>query len=242
METLETLLRLRQRPAGQPCVMRQSWEELLFLHWRFPAEEVRRTLPEGLEVDTFDGSAWVGVIPFFMRRVRPNGLPAVPILSDFLESNVRTYVHDGTDAGVWFYSLDCNQPIAVEIARRFFKLNYIHADMQADPVREGIRYRSKPRGSRPEIFRYRRGREEAEARPGTLEFFLIERYLLFSYDPARKHLHRGRVYHPPYRFSPVQVDAWSAQGIRRAGLPAPDRPPDHAIAVRRIDVEIFPLQ
>jgi len=122
---------MREKPAGYP-VMRQRWADLLFLHWRVPVEVVVERLPEGLHVDVFDGSAWLGVVPFFMDRVRPVLLPPVPGISWFMELNVRTYVHDDYgNPGVWFFSLDCNQPLAVEIARRAFHLPYEHAAMQA---------------------------------------------------------------------------------------------------------------
>lgn len=101
--------------------MRQRWEKLLFLHWAWDAAEVQRTLPLGLTVDTFEGRAWLGVVPFFMRDVRPAWVPSVPGISNFLELNVRTYVFDGRGRpGIWFYSLDCNQRLAVRAARTFF--------------------------------------------------------------------------------------------------------------------------
>ncbi|MEM7565301.1 MAG: DUF2071 domain-containing protein, partial [Pseudomonadota bacterium] len=112
--------------------MRQRWEELLFLHWEVNPDLIQATLPEGLKVDTFEGKAYLGVVPFFMRGVRPAFLPAVPGISDFMECNLRTYVEGPDGPGVWFYSLDCNQAIAVEVARSFFCLSYYHAEMSAD--------------------------------------------------------------------------------------------------------------
>ena len=125
MPTNAQRLLLRQRPVGRTVVMKQAWRNLAFLHWRMPVDVVQRTLPPGLTVDTFDGAAYIGLVPFYMRRIRPRFLPPVPGLSWFLEVNVRTYVidHNGVP-GVWFYSLDANQWFAVKIARRFFKLPY----------------------------------------------------------------------------------------------------------------------
>lgn len=120
MKTPDTAARLRARePDGRrPAVMHQRWESLLFLHWRVPAATIQQTLPAGLTVDTFEGEAYLGISPFFMRQVRPTGLPAVPWLSDFLELNVRTYVYNADGVpGIWFYSLDCDQPLAVAGAR-----------------------------------------------------------------------------------------------------------------------------
>jgi len=111
--------------------MYQQWRDLLFLHWEYPAAAIQETLPEGLFVDTFGGTAYLGIVPFFMRNSRPRFLPAVPGLSNFMELNLRTYVYDRSGIpGVWFYSLDANQPLAVEIARRIFHLPYRHAKMR----------------------------------------------------------------------------------------------------------------
>ena len=119
----------RPETAG-PVVMWQRWDDLLFLHWEFDPRVIQATLPPGLTVDTHAGRAWVGVVPFRMAAVRPRVLPPVPGLSWFWELNVRTYVRDVRGRpGVWFYSLDCDQPLACAIARRFFHLNYRDADM-----------------------------------------------------------------------------------------------------------------
>ncbi len=112
--------------------MFQQWRDLLFLHWEYSAAAIQATLPEGLFVDTFGGKAYLGVVPFFMRNIRPRFLPAVPGISDFMEMNLRTYLHDRAGVpGVWFYSLDANQWLAVKIARRFFHLPYEHARAKA---------------------------------------------------------------------------------------------------------------
>jgi hypothetical protein len=129
--TLNQRLAHRDKPSAFP-VMRQRWSRLLFLHWPMEPDVIQATLPPGLTVDTFDGRAWIGVVPFFMERIRPVFCPPVPGISWFLELNVRTYVHNEQgNSGVWFYSLDCNQPLAVEIARRLFHLPYQHAEMKA---------------------------------------------------------------------------------------------------------------
>src|SRR5437868_2527421 len=106
-------------PDGRrPKVMFHRWEALLFLHWHLPPPRIQQTLPDGLTVDTFEGNAYLGITPFFMRKVRPVGVPPLPWFSDFQELNTRTYVFDRNGVpGVWFYSLDCNQPLAVIGAR-----------------------------------------------------------------------------------------------------------------------------
>ncbi|MFW6336254.1 MAG: YqjF family protein, partial [Phycisphaeraceae bacterium] len=126
--------------ARGPVVMHQRWRDLLFLHWDVPAEIVAHTLPTGLEVDAFEAKAWLGIVPFRMEGVRPRGLPAVPGISAFGELNLRTYVvgPDGTP-GVWFYSLDAHQRLAVWLARKLFHLPYVWADIV--PRRDGRRVR-----------------------------------------------------------------------------------------------------
>ncbi|MDP4593007.1 MAG: hydantoinase B/oxoprolinase family protein, partial [Beijerinckiaceae bacterium] len=123
--------------AAYPVMFRQ-WRDLLFLHWEYPVEAIQATLPNGLFVDTFAGKAYLGVVPFFMQKIRPRFLPAVPGISDFMELNLRTYVHDKAGVpGVWFYSLDANQWMAVQIARRFFHLPYEYAKMKSSRTPEG---------------------------------------------------------------------------------------------------------
>jgi len=232
---------MRGKPTGFP-VMRQRWSSLLFLHWPVPVEMIAARLPRGLHVDTFDGSAWLGVVPFFMDRVRPVLLPPVPGISWFLELNVRTYVFDDDgNPGVWFFSLDCNQPLAVEIARRAFHLPYEHAEMRA--VRDGGRMdyscrRESEEG--PARFQYEKPAAAEPAGWGSLEWFLVERYLLFSAD-AQGNLRHGRVHHAPYRIAPARCREWSAEPMRWNGFEIPDTPPPSSLVAETVDVRVYPL-
>lgn len=226
--------------------MHQRWEHLLFLHWAWDPAEIQRTLPAGLTVDTFGGRAWLGLVPFFMRRVRPAGSPAVPWLSNFLELNVRTYVHDARGRpGVWFYSLDCNRWAAVRIARRFFHLPYEHAAMSATftPADGMIDYTARRTGtSSTSRFRYRSHADGSEVAPGTLEFFLVERYTLYAFDPRRQGLFSGRVAHDPYRVMPADTPTWDDVMVRLAGFEPQGRAPDHACSAAPVDVAVFGLE
>lgn len=223
--------------------MRQKWRDLLFCHWAVEPGRVQATLPRGLHADLFDGKAWIGVVPFFMRGVRPVFAPALPWLSDFLELNVRTYVHDESGLpGVWFYSLDCNQPAAVWIARAFFHLNYRHAAMRAERRGGFTRYRSRLRGESWEtFFRYAPQTAPRPAAPGSLEFFLVERHLLFAADKTRR-LWSGRVHHAPYEISEAISEISIPSIPRLSGFPVLDRPPDHVCHSPGADVRIYPLR
>lgn len=232
---------LRTAPAA-PFVMHQRWQDLLFLHWHFAPEQIQSSLPAGLHVDTFAGQAWVAIVPFVMRGIRPRLLPPVPGISNFLELNLRTYAHDDRGRpGVWFYSLDCNQSLAVWTARTFFHLPYQRADMTLASEAGGRRqYRSQRRGdARVSEFTHRLVGPPRQAVPGTLDFFLAERYLLFASTP--RGLRLGRVHHAPYPLVDAQVETWDTRLFRLAGLPEPDRPPDHVMGSPGVDVRVWPL-
>jgi uncharacterized protein YqjF (DUF2071 family) len=233
-------LAVRARPSSA-VVGRQRWSDLLFLHWEIDAGAVQATLPSGLFVDTFEGAAYLGIVPFFMERVRPVWLPPLPWISWFLELNVRTYVHDRERRpGVWFYSLDCNQPFAVAIARRFFHLPYFHAKMRARRHHGAVEYHSQRRGT-PAVssYHWQPDDDAIEAAPGALEFFLVERYALFSAD-QHGHLHCGRVHHRPYRIGRAIVREFSTEPARQAGFELAG-PPISALCARAVDVSIFAL-
>ena len=238
--TLESRLAFRERPV-RAHVMHQRWESLLFLHWRWEAAEIQRTLPPGLFVDTFQDDAWLAIVPFYMRGIRPRFCPPMRGISDFLELNVRTYVHDEQGRpGVWFYSLDCNQPLAVWTARTFFHLPYQHARMEATMADGWIDYTCQRRGEPvPSRFRYQLSDETHTAEPGTLEFFLAERYLLFA--KTSRDIRCGQVHHTPYPLAAAKLDAWDVKPLLQAGFSDPRRPPDHVIGSPGVNVRVYPL-
>jgi len=221
--------------------MHQRWEHLLFLHWPIEPDLIQRTLPPGLHVDTFDHSGWLGIVPFSMRGVRPAGLPAVGPISNFLELNVRTYVHDDHGVpGVWFYSLDCNQSFAVLLARIFFGLPYQHATMQAD-FGSVIDYRSTRRGTSEESrFVWRPEGSTRVAGPGSLEFFLLERYHLYSNRNGR--LFRGTVAHAPYEFRAAKIEELSVFPATLAGFKNLASQPRHTCYADGVVVRILGLE
>ena len=230
----------RSRPESR-VVMRQQWSDLLFLHWRVDVEQIARCLPAGLHVDAWEGGAWVGVVPFAMRKVRPARLPAVPWLSDFLELNLRTYVFDEHGrAGVWFFSLDCNQPVAVGVARMLFGLPYQFASMRMTRADDKLEFASQRwRDPQRQDFRWREAGDAFCAEPGSLEWFLAERYLLFTQQHGQ--LKWGRVWHEPYVLREARVDSWSDRLFGLNGLSLPARAPDHVLASRGVTVEVHGL-
>jgi uncharacterized protein len=243
-------LAARERPTYKAARMYQNWRNLLFLHWEYDVEAIQSTLPEGLRVDTFAGKAYLGIVPFFMQDVHPRFFPTIPGLSDFQEVNVRTYVSDHRGIpGVWFYSLDANQWLAVQAARMIFYLPYFYAKMQREINLETgeIIYLSHRSGVEPSLtthFRYRPILRNAiqRAEPETLEFFLIERYILFAYVNWSKRLFRARVHHDPYPLVNVEAHHSDKNLFNLDGLAKPTGTYDHAIMSPGVDVEVFGLE
>jgi uncharacterized protein YqjF (DUF2071 family) len=243
--SLPARLALRERPQKGSPVMYQKWRDLLFLHWEYDPAAIQRTLPKGLFVDCFEGKAYLGIVPFFMKDVRPRFCPPVPGISHFMETNVRTYVYDeqGT-AGVWFYSLDANQRLAVKLARTFFRLPYFYAWMEAQREGQTVRYSLWRSGSAAETgsrFDYRPKGTVYRAEPDSLEFFLVERYILFS-SLGQDGLATGRVYHQPYPISGAEVQAWDDHLLGLDGFEKPGRKPDHILLSAGVEVDIYALE
>jgi len=184
------------------------WHDLLFAHWPVDAEELNRHLPASVKVDTFAGQAWIAVVPFRMSDVAPRGIPGVKGLSAFPELNVRTYVTIDGKPGVWFFSLDATQKIAVRIARTFFHLPYMDARMSL--TRQGGWYhygsRRTQRNQPPAAFvgKYRPTGDPFFAKPDTLEYWLTARYCLYTADRKGKLL-RGEIDHPPWPLQSAEL-------------------------------------
>jgi uncharacterized protein len=246
--SLNKRIEARQKPSGKIPVMYQKWRDLLFLHWAYNPVLIQKTLPEGLFVDTFNNTAYVGITPFFLFDVRPKFFPTVKGISDFKEVNVRTYVFDSEgNPGIYFYSLDANQPFAVELAKFFF-LPYYHSEINAQKLQDGsgnIHFKTS-RKDAPSFmeseFIYRFFGEETFAESGTLEFFLTERYILFSYDNENDQLYRGRVNHMAYPLFNSAVLKYDTNLLSLNGFEITAVSPDHIIGSTGVDVDIFNLE
>jgi len=263
--------RPNRNPVGYQC-----WHNLAFLHWRVPADKLATLLPSGLEVDTFDGSAWVGLVPFRMSGVRPWWFPSLPGVSAFDETNVRTYVHHNGVPGVWFFSLDAANRLAVRVARWRWRLNYHHATMRVERIGEdagggggggdeGLVYWSErtakgsgsPGATGPGVPGAGVDLEirldgidspegvdpEGHARPGSLEHFLVERYVLFTRDPTgdSSTVYSGQVHHSPYPLRGARVLRCTESLILASGIEVSGAA-THALYSEGVEVEIFGLR
>lgn len=223
----------------KPALMYQRWKEMLFLHWPVDPATVQRTLPSGLEVDQFDGNAYVGVVAFNVDEARPRFTPALPWLSSFHQINFRTYVTCNGKPGVWFYCLHVNRLIPAFAARFAFLLPFIHSKVEGGE-RDGIVEYSLSTGSDTHLaLSVTHGGPPTTARQGSLEFFLAERYLLFT--RRREKILTGRVAHRPYILHPSSCREWNIQGFETSGCPLPDTPPPHVMYSPGVRAEIFPL-
>lgn len=238
-------------PAGR-WVWRQSWRDLLFAHWPVHATTLRRLVPASLEVQEFEGTSWVGVVPFRMAGVMRRPFPDLPWVSAFPELNLRLYVERDGRPGVWFLSLDAANSLAVWAARRWFFLPYFHARMGVTEQAGKIRFHSERIGSGVDLegkfpirfaAEYGPTSEPYEAQAGTLEHWLTERYCLYAQSPDGS-LYRADVHHAPW---PLQ----KAEAL----IPINDLPSPHGLPLdlfevapsllhfaRRLDVVVWPLE
>ncbi|HEV3478920.1 MAG TPA: DUF2071 domain-containing protein [Gaiellaceae bacterium] len=223
-------------------VMGQTWDDLLFAHWRAAPDSLRALLPEGVELDLFDDEAWLGVTPFRLTGLRPRGLPPFPLVSSFLELNTRTYVDVGGKPGIWFFSLDASSELAVEGARRGYKLPYYRAVMRAHERSGWLDYECRRRDSRAEsaVFqaRYRPSGERLEAEPGSLAYFLTERYCLYAVDAGR--IKRAEIHHRPWGLQPAEA-VIEENTMPPSGVELLDDDPLLHFSARQ-DVVIWPLE
>lgn len=227
-------------PAGQ-WIMEQKWHDLLFAHWPLSMELLRPQIPAHLEIDTFDGQAWLAVVPFRMSGVRLRGTPPLPWLSAFPELNVRTYVTCDAKPGVWFFSLDAGNPIAVGIARAWFHLPYYRAWMRCSQRDGRIEYASQRTHTGASAAklqgRYRPVDTPFHPSPGTLEHFLTERYCLYALD-GQGRLLRGEIHHPPWLLQRAEAE-WGCNSMaEQLGIKLGSQPLLHF--VRRQDVLVWP--
>jgi uncharacterized protein len=214
-------------PSG-PWAIGMGWRDLLFMHWPVEADALRPLVPPALSIDTFEGSAWLGVVPFDMTGVRPHFLPAVPGLSNFPEINLRTYVTAEGRPGIWFFSLDAHSRVAVRLARATFRLPYFDAKMYCHASGDRVDYRSlrTHRGAPHAEFavRYSPVGEPFESGKGTIENFLTERYCLYSAN-GKGNVFRGDIHHHLWPLQPAEAEVSTLDMTQQIGLKLPETGP-----------------
>ena len=228
----------RQRPKKQ-IKGYQSWRNLTFLHWEIASEELEPLLPSGLQLDLFQGKAYIGIVPFEMKNIRPAWCPQV-LGFNFLETNVRTYVIHNQEPGVFFFSLDANSYIAVKIARWIWHLPYFHSAMTISNKDAIYNYTLK----RPDNVQSQIKIEVSETLPpseaDSLEYFLLERYLLFT--ELRGQLLRGQVHHIPYPVRQAELIDFEDQLLEINNIRGISSSPDLVHFSQGVDVKIYPLE
>jgi uncharacterized protein YqjF (DUF2071 family) len=209
-----------------PWVMTQSWNDLLFAHWPVDGDALRQLVPASFELDRFDGAAWLGIVPFHMTNVTPRFVPALPWVSAFPELNVRTYVTAGGKPGVFFFSLDAGNPLAVGAARTLLNLPYYSAAMTVKADGDAIVYASRRQSEPAAEFaaRYRGLGDRAPAPRGTLEYFLTERYCLYAVDHAYR-AYRLEIHHPQWPLESAEAEITQNTMAEAAGLRLPSMAP-----------------
>lgn len=223
----------------RPWVMAQRWNDLLFLHWPVDARQIRELVPEPLVIDLRDGAAWGSITPFRLSHLRPRWLPALPFVSRFEEVNVRTYATFGGKPGVFFFSLDASQALAVLGARAAYHLPYYYAEMRVRRVGDGVAYRSRrytKAAPAQLVVDYEPTGPVRAAAPGTLDHWLSERYCLYAVHDRR--LYRAEIHHRPWPLQPARADIQRNTMAAAAGITLPDIAPQTAFA-RRLDVVIW---
>jgi len=227
-----------------PWLMTQSWHDLLFAHWPVDARALQEKLPAGLPLDTFDGQAWIAVVPFRMTNVAPRGVPSVPFVSSFSELNVRTYVTLHGKPGVYFFSLDADSAIAVAAARALFHLPYYAANMKVERQQGKVVYTSarqtKMDGVAEFAGTYRPIGAVQTPQRGSLEYFLTERYCLYTVDSSF-HAKRLEIHHPPWALQQAEATIAVNTMTEAAGIRLPSTAPLLYFA-RRQDMVAWPLR
>jgi uncharacterized protein YqjF (DUF2071 family) len=193
----------------KPWIMEQQWLDLLFAHWPVPYDQLRPLVPQQLELNTYEGYAWIGVVPFRMEGIRGRGAPEIPYTNKFAELNVRTYVTVGDKPGVYFFSLDAASRLAVEAARRLFFLPYFNARMSVEQLGQHYHYSSHRTDKRGAAVSFE-GSYTAVSQPflstkGSFEHWLTERYCLYALSGSNK-VWRGDIHHLPWTLHRAEAD------------------------------------
>ena len=241
--TIDQRIGATSKPPKRSVIMRQKWYSLLYLHWDFDPAQLQAMLPEGLSIDTHEDRAYIGVVPFYMHGLRLRFGPPAPAVSYFPELNLRTYVYDKNGRpGVWFFSLDAQSHLSVWIAQQAFSLNYHYAKMhyKCSPSGE-VNMTCMRRGQEEQRYSYRATKSLGPAQPGSLSYFLAERYYLFAKTNSGS-LRIGKIYHAPHTLYDAEVSTYSKKLFYLNGFSEPRSDYVHAVISPKVDVSIYSLQ
>jgi uncharacterized protein len=238
--TLEQRIAAAERPGGWN-IMHQNWDKLLFLHWKMPVDVLRPLIPEPLSLDLYEGEAYVSITPLTIWDLRPVMVPAIPYLSELHELNVRTYVHYDGVPGVWFFSLDANNALAVIGARTFFSLPYVDAEINMSVNDRKVEFESRRSDGLARFnANWTIGARLPLLQPGSLDYFLLERYSLYSAD--ERSIYRCRISHEPWPvYEITSFGSFDSNMLSADGLPEPtDEPLLHSGGP--VHVDVWPLE
>jgi uncharacterized protein len=234
----------RRSPSKQPqskTAGSQQWRDLLFLHWSVPIEEIRAQVPAGMQLDLFDGKAYVGIVPFVMQNILPTYIPSF-LAQNFLEINLRTYVHVHGEPGIYFFSLDANSQLAVMGARLTFSLPYTYADIAIEKYEEQLIYYNSKRYFHENAkfsCRYQVKEKLPASEEGSSDHFFLERYWLFL--EKNKKLYKAQVHHTPYPAHRVEMHAIEESLIQAANMSRLTTVPEYMHYSPGVDVQMYPL-
>jgi uncharacterized protein len=229
-------------PSDSPWIMGQTWECLMFAHWRVPEAALRPVVHPDVPIDTFDGSAWIGITPFTVAGLHARGTPPPPLVGSFHEINVRTYATIDRRPGIYFLSLDAASRRAVHAARTAYRVPYFHADIDVETLPGGrIHYRSERRNGPPAAFETEYGPTGPSftAEPGTFDHWATERYCLYTLDDEQR-IQRGEIHHPPWPLQHASADVVRNTMTQPYGIELDGDPILHY--AHRQDVVFWPLQ
>jgi hypothetical protein len=236
VEILEDVKNRQWPVPDEPWILKQAWNDLLFAHWPVARDRLRELVPADLELDLFEREAWLTITPFRLSDLSPRGVPALPWVSSFDEINVRTYVVYKGIPGIYFFSLDANSTVAVGGATTLFHLPYFLADIEVKDDRGRLAYRSRRLADVTAEFQgeYAPAGSLFEPQRGTLEYFLTERYCLYTHDSARN-AYRVEIQHRPWQLQTAEAQIAINTMADAAGARLPSMAPVLHFA-RRQDV------
>ncbi|WP_312116457.1 YqjF family protein [Brevibacillus reuszeri] len=240
----EEIIQIKQPFQRHGWIMTQTWEHLLFLHWAVPPKVLRSLIPQELEIDTYQGMAWLGIIPFLMSGVRLRRLPMIPFTSTFPEINVRTYVKTKQKSGVYFLSLDASNPLITAIAKQWYRLPYFQTSMRFAKQGQSIEFDSSRREKHSPPVQFSGTYEPVgnafSSDKETIEHWLTERYTLFCQCDHSKRLYYADVYHEPWALQKAIVQLRENTMTKRLSIPLEPQP-ELAFYARGVQSYVWPI-